>query len=695
VVKRFGEAIFPALRHVESVLRGGDAPHHTLIEADNYHALQLLEWLYADKVDCIYIDPPYNTGARDWKYNNDFVDDNDSWRHSKWLSMMKRRISIAFRVLKPDGIMVITIDDCEVHRLKCLLADNFKEAEILGTLVIRNTPQARSTTKGFAIAHEYAVFVGRTDSSAIGRLRHSAAQLARYGQEDDKGAFEWVNFRKPGGLFTYRTARPKQFYPIYVTKSSLRIPRLEWRAATKDWKVSESEKPSETVVWPIDGEGNERVWSWGHETARQSIPEMTVRPDQSGNLGVYRKLRPNVAGTLPVSWWDNPLYSATEYGTNFLKRVFGESQVFPFPKSVYAVRDALRVAGGERRDALILDFFAGSGTTLNAVALLNESDGGARRCILVTNNEVSENEASKLRASGTERGDRIWEENGLCRSVTFPRCKFVINGKRDDGAELPGEYSTGRFEEQEARRAIRPLDFATVESLANKRAREALAAAIAFPKSKVMAEEPFLLAEGENVAVLLIPEALDEFIEKGEEWAGTVETVYLPFPSGKAFNQAKERLTEAWPPLIKTVEIKRPMKDGFVANLDYFRLDFLDRSLVETGGKLADILPALWMMAGGRGKLPTCRGNEKMLFFKDCPFAVLVDESAIKPFLARLEERPDVDWAFLVTNDQDSFSRMCEWLPEHIPAVQRVHLWRNYVDNFLINVDHASEGAAP
>jgi adenine-specific DNA-methyltransferase len=88
VVKRFGEPIFPILRHVEAVSRGGDAPHHTLIEADNYHALQLLHWLYAGKIDCIYIDPPYNTGARDWKYNNDFVDENDSWRHSKWLAMI-------------------------------------------------------------------------------------------------------------------------------------------------------------------------------------------------------------------------------------------------------------------------------------------------------------------------------------------------------------------------------------------------------------------------------------------------------------------------------------------------------------------------------------------------------------------------------------------------------------------------------
>jgi hypothetical protein len=256
-------------------------------------------------------------------------------------------------------------------------------------------------------------------------------------------------------------------------------------------------------------------------------------------------------------------------------------------------------------------------------------------------------------------------------------------------------YLTGRFEEQQLRRSFRTLDFLSTNMLSEKRALESLAAALEFSKSKIVDGVRFLLAKGESVAALLHPAALDDFIEQGEEWADSIDKVYLPFPAGKAFDLAKEQLIEAWPPLIKAVEIKLPMKDGFNANLDYFRLDFLDRSMVEIGGKLADILPALWLMAGCRGKLPTCKGSEKMLFFNDCPFAVLIDESAIRPFLAKLEQRPDIDWAFLVANDQDSFSRMYEWLPEHVPAAQRIHLWRNYIDNFLINVDHGFAGDAP
>ena len=128
-IAQFGEAIFPTLTPIDKVENAlGDSLWHTLIEADNYHALQLLEYLYPKKVDCIYIDPPYNTGARDWKYNNDYVDSSDSWRHSKWLSMMQKRLRIAKRILKPDtGVLIVTIDEHEVHHLRVLLEQLFPE----------------------------------------------------------------------------------------------------------------------------------------------------------------------------------------------------------------------------------------------------------------------------------------------------------------------------------------------------------------------------------------------------------------------------------------------------------------------------------------------------------------------------------------------------------------------------------------
>ena len=158
VVRQFGEPIFPSLVPVDAVANGpADAPWHTLIEADNYHALQLLEYLYAGQVDCIYIDPPYNTGARDWKYNNDYVDGNDAWRHSKWLAFMERRLKIARRLLKPDdGVLVVTIDEHEVHHLGMLLEREFSDwGRQLVTVVINQKGVAQGR---LSRVEEYALF---------------------------------------------------------------------------------------------------------------------------------------------------------------------------------------------------------------------------------------------------------------------------------------------------------------------------------------------------------------------------------------------------------------------------------------------------------------------------------------------------------------------------------------------------------
>ncbi|HRD54538.1 MAG TPA: DNA methyltransferase, partial [Flavobacteriales bacterium] len=139
VVRRFGEPMYPALTPVDRVARGGDEkPWHVLINADNFHALQLLLYCYEKQVDVIYIDPPYNSGARDWKYNNDYVDKSDSFRHSKWLSMMKRRLELARRLLKPEGTLVVTIDENEVHHLSCLLEATFPEAQIQQATIVIN-----------------------------------------------------------------------------------------------------------------------------------------------------------------------------------------------------------------------------------------------------------------------------------------------------------------------------------------------------------------------------------------------------------------------------------------------------------------------------------------------------------------------------------------------------------------------------
>jgi hypothetical protein len=272
---------------------------------------------------------------------------------------------------------------------------------------------------------------------------------------------------------------------------------------------------------------------------------------------------------------------ASTYGTEMLETILGRGAAFDFPKSLYGTLECLRAATRERPNAVILDFFAGSGTTLHATLLLNAVDHGRRRCIIVTNNEVFPEETAKqLRAAGYNEGDTEFDRYGICQAVAFPRCKFAINEKRGDGTELPGDYLTGHFESQELRRAVRPLEFATVDTLKSKKAREALALALGFAKSKVTGAESFLLGEDERIAILLDPVALNSFIEQAEEWAESIETVYLSFSPGKTFNMAKATLAETWPPLTRTVEIKRPMRDGFAANLDYLKID--NNAVVQT-----------------------------------------------------------------------------------------------------------------
>ena len=346
-----------------------------LIKSENYQALHTVLWKFHEKVQTTYIDPPYNTDASEIIYANNY-------KHSSWMTLIENRLSLTKQLLGDDGVLCVTIDDSELSRLRSVIECIFGEDHILGTIAIRNNPAGRSTAKGFSIAHEYAVFVGKNTDLTIGRLERSPEQIARYDQRDEVGSFEWVNFRKHGGANALRSARRKLFYPIFITESSLKIPSIKWNDEDRSWTLLERPRKEEAAVYPISPEGEERTWKWGHETARKKMADLTVRRDQKGNLGVYMKSRLNKAGTLPLTFWDKPIYSATDYGTNLLKRLFGKGQVFPFPKSVYATADCLKV-GNANEDTIILDFFAGSGTTAHSVINLNREDDGNRKYVMV------------------------------------------------------------------------------------------------------------------------------------------------------------------------------------------------------------------------------------------------------------------------------------------------------------------------
>ena len=322
VVKRFGEPMYPALVPVDRVTRAPGKPYHTLINADNFHALQLLLYCYEGRVDVIYIDPPYNTGARDWKYNNDYVDKTDSFRHSKWLSMMKKRLMLARTLLKPEGIMVVTIDDYEVHHVRMLIEHEIPGMSVAGAVAIKTSPSGRPTLRGFRTNHEYALFVVTSNVAFIGTLPRSENQTALFKEADDEGAFMWANLRKRGGANTLREARPKQFYPIYVSGDKVRVPKMEWNKEKRSWKVEEAPKRNEETLYPMGDDGKERIWSLGHETLRSSLDDIRIVSDKQDRIVIQRKVRASEEGSQPSTFWDKPQYSIVENGTVLLERIF-------------------------------------------------------------------------------------------------------------------------------------------------------------------------------------------------------------------------------------------------------------------------------------------------------------------------------------------------------------------------------------
>lgn len=367
--QEFTEKLLASFDNLEQATDG------VLVNCENFQALITIQNRYSRSIQATYIDPPYNTSASEIIYKN-------SYKDSSWLSFIENRVKVAKQLMSPDGILCVTIDDFEFHRLRQLLTDIFGNDNILGLAAIRSNPAGRSTAKGFSIAHEYGIFVANSANASIGRLERTEEQIARYGEVDENGAFEWVNFRKHGGANAERVARPKLFYPIFASHGNVRIPEIEWDNARREWTLLEQPLLGEEVIYPVNSKGEEKTWKWGSETAKEKNFDLCSKPDQTGGMGVYSKSRLNDEGTLPLTWWDKKVYSATEYGTNLLARILGASNLFSFPKSVHAVEDSLKVSRLTIND-YALDFFAGSGTTAHAVINQNREDNGNRKYILV------------------------------------------------------------------------------------------------------------------------------------------------------------------------------------------------------------------------------------------------------------------------------------------------------------------------
>lgn len=349
-----------------------------VIHGDNFQGISLLS-SYHRSVAGIYIDPPYNTDASPIIYKN-------GYQHSSWASLFRDRMSHALNLLRPEGQICVAIDDFEYPQHFQVMSGTLGLLHS-GTAVIRSKPQGRPTASGFSANHEYAVFWSAVEKPSIGRLPRKGSKAERYPYADANGIYSWANFRK-SGTDSNREDRKKSFYPVYVQDDKVHVPAMTWSDVTELWTVIEEPTDGESVVWPVDAEGNEKVWTCSVPRLRNELHDVRVIRGDGNSIEIQKKYRPNQDGALPGTWWDSPEYSASESGTKILKSLF-KAKDFDFPKSINLVIDNLRVLNIKDRD-VVLDYFAGSGTTGCAAIALNREDGGSRNYILIEQGEYFE-----------------------------------------------------------------------------------------------------------------------------------------------------------------------------------------------------------------------------------------------------------------------------------------------------------------
>ena len=647
-VAQFGEPIYPYLKPIDSVCNAPDSDlWHTLIEADNYHALQLLEYLYAGKVDCIYIDPPYNTGARDWKYNNDYVDSSDSYRHSKWLSMMEKRLRLAKKLLNPnDSVLIVTIDEKEYLHLGCLLEELFPET-IMQMITSVINPKGVRRENEFSRCEEYlfVLLFGNARVSSIGNSMLRTMIIEKENQDPSLDNIRWKASMRSASSNGRRKDRPNLFYPIIVSAENgnyLRVgDSLPENMRREDYQLGEGE----VAIWPIGARGEELTWSLQPESFRTNIKKgyikfgpwngktrvpyhLTsgqIKDVEAGVLHVVgktdegaliiRKDEETSANSIrPFTVWNQKSHSASEQGSG-INSVLLPDRVFPFPKSLYATEDTLRFFVGNKPNALIVDFFAGSGTTAHAVLRLNHQDGGHRRCIVVTNNEVSEEDVKQLKSSGYQQGDPEWEKHGICRHITIPRITAAITGVDSTGNRIDSSKKYG----------IKRQDFVPDEEniLVSKETKKSVRST---PYKKITIQDP---------------------------------SVPDPFP----------------------------MSDGFAANIAFFKLAFLDKTSVAIGRQLAELFPVLWLKAGAHGVCPSLRDmHVSMQVLPENQFAILIDEKHFHEFKEEVDKHSEIHTIYIITDSEPGYREMISGFSD----MDCYQLYRDYLDNVRINTGRIS-----
>ena len=467
VIAEFRDTIYPGLVSTGKVEKDLKKPFHTVINGENYHVLKALTYTHRGKVDAIYIDPPYNSGAKDWKYNNDYVEGDDLYRHSKWLAMVERRLLVARDLLNPDdSVLIVTIDEKEYLRLGLLLEQVFPAGSIeMITTVISAKGVAR--VGQFSRVEEFIYFV-RFGKSSVQLSERNMLDESRSAASQIGKEMEWLGMRRREPT-ARRGARRNQFYPVFVDRQTGHIVSIGEAIFDEIDRSTVTAPGNAVAIWPLLPNGTEGLWGITPDTARRYLAEGFIRsrnykPERetaaihylpSGTVAAIRDGRIEITGrdpdgavqavhlqakgVIPKRVWNMVSHNAETGGSLILSRLLVERR-FPFPKSLYAVEDALRFFVGDKPNAIVLDFFSGSGTTAHAVMRLNRQDNGARQSICVTNNEVAAEEQQALRKAGLRPGDVEWEKRGICDYITKPRVASAITGRNPSGEPIEGDY---------------------------------------------------------------------------------------------------------------------------------------------------------------------------------------------------------------------------------------------------------------
>lgn len=382
------EAHTPVLTEDKELFIDNGGQMNFLIEGDNLASLQLLEKTHKGKIDLIYIDPPYNTENKDFIYDDNFIDALDGYRHSKWLSFIKERLSIAYELLTESGLIWISIDENELFDLKLLCDSIFNEINFRSVITVTANPGGRDYG-GIAKTTEYLLVYAKSEKTIISKVSDESHVFEMY---DDVGPFEARELRNRNTAFDIGN-RPNLCYPFYVDPNDVDENGFNSVALEKDDKHY-------IKVMPLVSHGVQTVWRWGKEERTRKNLNINVKAKlkRDGTYMIIEKYRDEKV-MIKNTWTDKKF--RTENGSLQIKEIFGKKGIFSYPKPIEIPYFILCTLNNST--ATILDFFAGSGTTGHAVMKLNAEDGGNRKFILCTNNE-----------------------NNICREVTYERIKRVI-----------------------------------------------------------------------------------------------------------------------------------------------------------------------------------------------------------------------------------------------------------------------------